>query len=94
MSAADQSMQASHVIRLTFEQLATWLILSVLFAACFACLIATWPAQWANTVGDHINKIAASLMSFVGTLGGVLGLSWGRGHFDQRLERREEDGHG
>ena len=76
----------SHTIRLSFEQWGTTLVLVTLGAASAIALLACWPAHWADVVADHVNKIAGALLSFVGALAGVLGLSWGRGHLDERLK--------
>jgi hypothetical protein len=76
----------SHAIRLSFEQWGTVLVLFVLGAACAIALLACWPAHWADVVADHVNKISGALLSFVSALAGVLGLSWGRGHLDERLK--------
>lgn len=83
---------ASHRIRLTFEQAATILAIVVLAIALAACLVSMWPAGWAAVIADHVNRIAGALLEFIGALGSLLGLSWGRGHMDARLERKDGDG--
>lgn len=77
--------KTSHTVRLTFEQIGTWVVLVAIGVGLLACAVSFWPADWASVIADHVNKISATMLSFVGTLGGVLGLSWGRGHMDARI---------
>jgi hypothetical protein len=84
----------SQEIRLTFEQAGTILILVVLGIGSALCVVSLWPAGWATILAAHLNAIANTLISFVGALAGVLGLSWGRGHMDARLERQDNDAPG
>lgn len=80
------TLDKSKTIRLSFERIGTIMALVVIGAACLICIVATYPADWAGVVAGRIQQISGPLIGFVGTLGTIIGLSWGRGHMDKRIE--------
>lgn len=77
----------SHNTRLRFERAATTLAIVVITLALAACFISMWPADWSKIVADRVIELKDAIFSFLETLGGFLGLSWGRGHLDNRLNQ-------
>lgn len=76
----------SAATRLRFERRGTLLCLAVIALALAACFVALWPAPWSKLLADRIVELKDPILDFVLALGGLLGLSWGRGHMDRRIE--------
>lgn len=81
-----KAMQASHCVRLNFEKVGTILALSIIGIVLVLCIVAMWPADWAEIIAKRIVMLSGSIFDLVGGLGMILGLSWGRGHLDNRLK--------
>jgi hypothetical protein len=71
-------MQAGHTSRLRFERLTCYMMTSIV--GVYAGI-----GLYSDQMADRVVKLAPSLASLAGTLGLILGASWARGHFDERL---------
>lgn len=78
--------QASKSVRLNFEKYATWLAIGVVALALLACFVAMYPAPWAATIAQRVVQLKDAIFDMLMNLATILGLSWGRGHMDKRVE--------
>ena len=84
--ATEEHKTASDAARLRFEKLATMIALAVVALALIACFIAMYPAPWAEVLAQRVVQLKDAIFDMLMNLATILGLSWGRGHMDKRVE--------
>jgi len=76
---------ASHKNRLLFEQVATYMAAASIGLLLILLFLSLYPATWGELIIQRILQIKDAVVELLGTLGGYLGMSWGRGHMDKRI---------
>lgn len=72
--------QKSARARISFERIACYMMTAIV--GVYAAI-----GLYSDQMADRVVKLAPSLASLAGTLGLILGASWARGHFDERLNQ-------
>lgn len=86
MSQPGAAPDHSHIVRLNFERLGTILGLVVIAGALVACFVGMWPTDWAKVVAERVVQLKDTIWDLLNNLAILLGLSWGRGHMDKRID--------
>lgn len=74
-------------MRLRFERYATIIPVAVVALLLIVLIVAIFlPKGMGETIIERCLQIKDAAVQLLGVLGGFLGLSWGRGHMDRRIE--------
>lgn len=84
---ASDHAAVSAAVRLHFERWATKIPIATVAALLVVLLVALFlPKGTGEVLIARVLQIKDAVIELLGTLGGFLGLSWGRGHMDRRLD--------
>ena len=78
---------ASDAVRLRFERYGTMIPVAVIAFLLLLLLVAIFlPKGLGEMLISRCLQIKDAVVELLGVLGALLGMSWGRGHMDRRLE--------
>jgi hypothetical protein len=86
-----QQTQASHEVRLTYEQLGTISGVVIVGLTCLVALVGClWLTSWGDTIVARVNSVVGSIALLLGINSGGVGVSWVKGFFDRKTGSKED----